>query len=223
MCWWINSDRVGYRLVYTQRTDLALSGRIRRSVSGVFILCALLVGGCRTQGSSQAGLLAIDSLLSAQAMTLSAQDAALTKQVTLNAKDETTSDAKMDSSEWSREWEAFGVLNALNKPVNRNFYELNDARDTRSNLTVRSFTTAQDLPLKFVRLYFQGKLSALRRIEALYESTNGLYETRKNLVMEFQDVRGTALVTAYTIEGGQKMLFDDSLRYSIRGQVILKH
>lgn len=183
----------------------------------------LVLSACapRNPTGKGAGLFAMDSLLHAQAINLSLRQASLTKDVLLQGKQETVNLTPKDSTAWLKELEAFGVMASINKPINRDHYDIAESADSRSNLRVRSFSTHDELPVPFVRLYYYRSPANIRRIESAYVTHNELYKTYRKLTLEFEDVRGTPIITSYSITGDQKMILDDTVRYDIKGRVNL--
>jgi hypothetical protein len=165
----------------------------------------------------------MDSLLGAQASRLTAVNAALTKQTTLGLQHDEVTLTPKDSTAWKKELDAFLVMDAINKPVNRSRYVMNDTDDRKSNLRIRSFTTSDDLPVKYVRIYYHRKPSRIRRIEASYHESNALYQTTRLLTMQFEIMNNTPVITSYAVQGGQKMFLDDTVRYDIRGRVKMEN
>jgi hypothetical protein len=113
-------------------------------------------------------------------------------------------------------------MNAINKPINRDRYSVDELPDPRSNLRMRSFRdTSGDLPVSYVRVYYHGVPQRVRKIEALYTELNGLYKTSRSLALEFDYINGAPVMTSYSIVGGQKMFLDDSVQYEIKGRVTI--
>ena len=192
------------------------------SIIGFCLLWALmLLSTCAPPNSGGRALFAIDSLLHAQALQLSKAQASLNKQIVLGTKQEEVTLTPRDTTAWLKELEVFSVMNAINKPINRDRYQVSESGDLKSNLRVKSFSTSNDLPLTYVKLYYHGKPERIRKIEAEYKELNGLYATSKLLALEFDDMNGTPVITSYSILGGQKMLLDDTVSYDIKGRVTL--
>ena len=213
MYWLTNKSLVFYRGRRTPRCAAALT----------CLFLALIFSACVPRNPVARGrLFPIDSLLSAQASRLTDAKASLSKQVTFGSKQEQIDLLPSDTTAWIKELEAFGVLDAINKPINRDRYKVSDTTDNKSNLRVRAFSTHDDLPVKVVRLYYHRVLASIRKIEANYVEHNGLYKTNRKLMMEFNDVNGTPMMTSYSIAGGQKMFLDDTVTYDIRGKVRLE-
>ena len=183
----------------------------------VLILLGSLVS-C-ADGKKTKALYPVDSLLQAQANYLSARKAHLKKIVVLGGKEEEISLAPKDIIAWRNELEIFTALDVINKPINRSYYTIKDLSDSRSNLKVKAFATTEDLPVRFIKIYYYQSPNKLRRLEAQFKESNSLYTSLRNLTMDFQQFGDTIVLTSYNIVGGQKMLLDDSVQYRITGSL----
>jgi len=56
-------------------------------------------------------------------------------------------------------------------------------------------------------------------LKPFYRQENLLYTTKRRLVMEFDEVNGKAVLTGYSMDGVQKMMLSDSVRFSVHAQV----
>ena len=79
----------------------------------------------------------------------------------------------------------------------------------------------KDLPIEYLKIYYQDSPNKIRRIEARYRESSMMYKTSQILVMEFMSVKDTMILTSYAIEGGQKMFMGDSVQYKINTSVTL--
>jgi hypothetical protein len=185
----------------------------------VLILIGSLVS-CSNDKKTKA-LYPVDSLLQAQANYLSARKAHLKKVVFLGGKEEEISLAPKDIIAWRNELEIFTALDVINKPINRSYYSIEDLSDSRSNLKVKAFTTTEDLPVRYIKIYYYQSPNKLRRLEAQFKESNSLYTSLRDLTMDFQQFGDTIVLTSYNIVGGQKMLLDDTVQYHITGSLAL--
>ena len=118
----------------------------------VLILVGSLVS-C-SEGKKTKALYPVDSLLQAQANYLSSKKARLKKIVLLGGKEEEISLAPKDIIAWRNELEIFTALDVINKPINRSYYTIKDLSDSSSNLKVKAFATTEDLPVRFIKIYY---------------------------------------------------------------------
>lgn len=184
----------------------------------IVVVLILIVASCTTQKETKS-LYPIDSLLNAQARYLSAKKASLKKFVTLDGKEQEILTTPKDDIAWQNELEIFNTLTIINKPTNISFYSVEDISDSRSNLKVKSFATKEDLPVKYIRVYYYQTPLRLRKLEASFNEFNSLYKSSRELTMDFQQIGDTTVLTSYFITGGQKMLLDDSVQYRISGSL----
>ncbi len=164
----------------------------------------------------------IDSLINTQIKVLAAREAGLQKQATLGGVMEEKEYTPRDTTAWQKELNIFSELNIINKPANRSSYVVRDGLiDANSNLTVKTFTDTTDQPVRYLRIYYRHTTSKPRIVEARYETDHALYTTARIMRMEFQTIDGVLTLTAYSINGGQKMMLGDSVTYSIKGRIQL--
>jgi hypothetical protein len=162
----------------------------------------------------------IDSLISEQSRLLAEAKAKLHKDAFVVSGNDSLEYVPKDSLAWNRELDIFRQLDAMNKPVNRANYLVDDnLYDPGSNLTVKAFTALQELPVRSLRIFYDTDITKPRKIEAIYDETNALYSSTKNLLLEFQQVNNKNLLTSYSIDGGQKMILSDSVTFSVRGKI----
>lgn len=164
----------------------------------------------------------IDSLVRGQALYLAQIQAGLFKEALLSGKTDTISYIPPDTVSWLKELEIFRKLNEINKPVNKGNYKVSDGLvDPESNLTVKAFTSLSDVPVVYLKVYYQGRITKPRKIEALYDEENVLYESSRILSMHFQQIDEKTVLTSWSIKGGQHMVFGDSVVFYIRGKILV--
>jgi hypothetical protein len=200
-------------MFYLRKTD-------KYSCAGIFSLVALLLFCCGSK-PKQSNLFNMDSLVSEQVSYLTEHQAKLHKTAIINGvKDDSLFTA--DTATWKNELGIFRQLQSINKPVNRAHYIVDDGLfDPASNLTVKAFTDTTDLPVRYLRIFYQESLTKPRKIEALYHNKNPLYSSSRLLTLEFGHFKNRLVLSAYTIEGGQQMKMGDSVMFKIKGEVIL--
>lgn len=194
-------------------------GHVPVAARSLSVCCLLFLSMCTPPVKKGHGIFSVDSLLHAQASQLTNMRASIDKEVVLGTNKEEVSLTPADTVGWLKELEVFSVMESINKPINRERYKTTETTDTRSNLRIRAIETTDELPVLYVRLFYQGKPANIRKIEASYSETNGLYQTSRLLSMEFDNMNGLPVITSYSISGGQKMFMDDTVRYDIKGRV----
>lgn len=184
------------------------------------LIVLVLFAACK--GSPTAGnkpFYNLDSLVTFQVDHLKGKYE-LNKFVEIDGKSEQTRFVP-DSLQWAGELEIFRQIDQINKAAFKDAYVMNDLRDTNSNLTIREVKAQgeTDVPVSVVRFFYLRDPSDLRKIEATLQEENTLYVNTRRLTIEFEPAIGAHLVQRYRIEGLQKMVMDDSVRYVIAGEI----
>lgn len=187
----------------------------------VLSLLVLTVMSCDSK-RQPAAFYPIDSLVTGQIQYLTRIRAGLFKEALLSGKTDTLTYTPDDTLAWINELDIFRKLNVINKPVNIGSYLVDDRLfDPGSNLTVKAFTSLKKLPVVYLKIYYQGNIEKPRKIEALYDEGNTLYQSARLLSMHFQQIDNRTILTSYVIKGGQKMVFGDSVAFYISGKILV--
>ncbi|MEO8472273.1 MAG: hypothetical protein ABI477_08765 [Chryseolinea sp.] len=185
------------------------------------VVIMLLLMACGQEKKRAQPQYYFDSLLRRQALYLTKHEASVNKVTAMGKQDSRVTLKPGDTTAWKKELEIFQVIDAINKPINRDSYKIEMKSDDRSNLMIRSFSTSENLPVKYVNIYFKNTSDRIRKIEASYTESNALYHSSRILTMVFEPIRDSAVLTSYSIVGGQKMVMDDSVKYDIKGYLTL--
>jgi hypothetical protein len=188
----------------------------------LLLLLALLITSCDRK-EREANLYPIDSLVTAQIMSLTAMQAVLQKQAIMGAKADSIVFTPKDTADWVSELDIFRQLGVMNKPVSRASYLVDDGLyDPGSNLTVKVFTsTAPELPVQDLRVFYNRSVHYPRKIEARYDEETSLYKSSRLLTLEFQNINNKNILTSYSVKGGQKMIMGDSVIFSVKGKILI--
>jgi hypothetical protein len=187
----------------------------------VFFMLVIAIGGCDT-GKQTTALFPIDSLVTEQIQLLTNIKAGLFKEALLKGRIDTVNYTPADTTQWVKELDIFRELKVINKPVNTGSYQIDDGLfDQRSNLKVKAFTSTEELPVVYLRVYYQATPARPRRIEALYKKENILFASARLLSMHFEQIDNKTVLTAYNVKGGQKMIFSDSVTFYIKGKILV--
>jgi len=188
---------------------------IKRS-STFFVLSAMLLALASCTGkpaATQSTFYNIDSLVSAQIRSLRSRE--LNKTVSIGEKQEQTRITPV-TTQWKNELEIFRLIAQVNKPSFRDAYVVTDVRDTNSNLMVREIKAQREVPVSLMKLFYLRTPDDLRKIEATVVEENAVYSNSRLLVLEL--ARNHEL-HSYRVEGFQKMVMSDSVRFVIEGTV----
>jgi len=183
----------------------------------ILVFAIVCLSSCsEKKGAAPKSFYNIDSLVTIQVQKLKGSE--LTKSVEIDSKSEQTKFVP-DSAQWASELEIFRQLAQVNKAAFRDAYVVSDTRDTNSNLTVREIKAQREVPVSMVRLYYLRTPADLRRVEATFVEENTLYTNTRKMVMELQRYNNVNLLHRYRIESLQKFIMDDSVRFTIAGEV----
>lgn len=171
--------------------------------------------GRRSEGPSQRieEYYNVDSLLVQQIDALTAKRAQLVKTVVFSKQQEIDT-IQLTEESLEQELQLFNEMN-INRPVLSGRYL--KTVEQREGLEVTRYQADEpdDLRVNYLEVYRQG--GAVQRLEALFSDRNLLYNSTRKLVL---NLNSQQLPQTYTIEGIQKMIFKDSVDYSIRGEFL---
>lgn len=195
------------------------------------IVCVLLLAtlfSCQTGKNKNVALYNADSLITTQVAFLSEHKARLHKITKLGDKESEAATVPKSVKDWENELDIFRELASVNKPVNRRLYAVERSSDVKSNLEVKSFIGQPEpgkkkveMPVKYLKVFYQNTPDNIRKIEAQYDESNALYTGSRFLKMEFQQVYNKTVLTSYSITGGQKIFMGDSVSYDISAFVTI--
>jgi hypothetical protein len=159
-----------------------------------------------------------DSLVSVQISYFANQKDSVFKVASVDDK-EGKSSFLADSAQLAHEWDVFRQLDVINKSTYKGHYLVTEEKDSKSNLTVKSYTCDIKSSVPVVRFYFQNDLSNLKRIESQYIEQNALYYTTRELTLSLEGAKGKIYIYDYAIKGVQKMILSDSVQFSIHAYI----
>ena len=183
------------------------------------LLLIVLMVSCKPP-QNETGYYNIDSLIQVQATTLVDLHARLHKEAELNNNLSDTVFTPPDREMWSRELAIFQDINMINRPIYSGSYTMETGQlDPSSNLTVRVFETTKDLPVVYLKTFYLDQPGKLRKLEAYYRQDGALMKSHRKFSMEFSDINNKSILTSYSIEGEQKMIAGDPVRFVIKGSI----
>jgi hypothetical protein len=187
----------------------------------LLLLPVLCLASCGRKGPVTR-LYPVDSLITAQIIRLTELKAELHKQAKMGEKVDSIIFTPKDTLAWIEELDIFRQLEIINKSVSQTSYLVDDGLyDPSSNLMVKAFTDTTDLPVQYMRVYYNHTAREPRKIEALYDEENALYQSSRLLLLEFQQINNKTTLTSYSINGGQKMILGDSVTFSVKGKILI--
>lgn len=195
-----------------------------KTAVAIFLFAVSLVA-CQSE-RQPAAFYPVDSLIMAQVYWLTEMKAGVFKEALVSGQTDTALYRPADTVAWKNELDIFRRLDVINKPVNRDRYLVDDGLlDPESNLTVKAFTFKgdgeEDLPVEYLKIYYQETIDKPRKIEALYSEKNPLYASGRMLSMQFQQINDETVLTSYSIKGGQRMILADSVAFYISGKILV--
>jgi hypothetical protein len=172
---------------------------------------------CRNSGEQPTTY--FDSLVVAQVNYLSRVSPSLSKFAKMDGK-ENQSSFTPDSTSWENELDVFRQLAIFERPAYHDAYLLEDGlEDKTSNLLIRHYVSRREIPIPELKFYYYKQMKNLKKIEATYRQGNVLYTTTRKLVLEFDEIKGMPVLVAYRIDGSQKMIMSDSVKFSIQSRI----
>jgi len=184
------------------------------------VACVVLLFSCNRQNLKyDKSYFDFDSLVNNQVQQIASAKARVIKKTFLNGKNDSTI-LLPDTTHWKHELDAFQQLDVINKPLFKGNYQAINQEDDHSNLLVRSFTTKMKSPVPEVKFFYQDGYMKLKRIESVFNESNVLYSTSRKLTLEFEEQQGMAMISKYRVQGFQKMILSDSVKFSIEGKLL---
>ena len=179
---------------------------------------ALLVVACSQEHKSNKKYFDFDGLIDDQVSQLSQRVRVLDKMADMSGV-KSDSTFLPSSKGWESELEIFRELEIINRPAYQKIYTVEDGlEDTKSNLKIRRYSSGAS-PVSSVKFYYQNEFDTLKRIEADIVEKNLLYTNSRTLVLEFDEEDGKPLLIRYAMNGFQKMVFSDPVRFSVSGEI----
>lgn len=188
------------------------------SMRGI-LFCWILFNLASCKNSPQQTETYFDSLIVAQVKYLSNTHPSLIKTAKMNGT-EAQSTSQPDSTIWKSELDIFRQLALFERASFRDAYQLKKGlNDPKSNLLVDLYLAKEPIPIPELRFYYFRNLTNLKRIEATYQQHNALYSTTRQLVLEFDEIKGKPVLINYAMDGSEKMILGDSVKFSMRARI----
>lgn len=159
----------------------------------------------------------LENLVSQQIQILNKYNPVLFKKATINGVDE-EENKRLDSATWASELNIFLEAD-INKPrLSGNYIKEVINEEDKTIITYKAKDT-EKVQVSFLKIIYH--IDNLIRIESLFSEKNLLYNTHRNLLMNFkEDNQGETLLIDYQISGQQKMILKDTIHYKIESRLI---
>lgn len=183
----------------------------------LLVFLALVWAACTKSQHRAEGY--FDSLINAQTSRLIIARPRVVKVSSLKGKQDEKSFLP-DSLTLNADLAIFRVLNTVDR-FEKVSYKVDDRlRDEHSNLLVKAYTaTDNDIPVKQVRIYYFQSLKNIKHIVAECTERKALYSLSRHLEMDFDDMNGAPMMTAYRVTGTEKVILGDSLKFSVDSKI----
>jgi hypothetical protein len=188
-------------------------------VFNLFFLWTLALVSCQNNEVINKKYFDMDGLIDTQVNYLVQSRASITKSASVDTANDISTFIPNEES-WSNELAVFRHLELINKPIYKEAYkEIDGIKDSNSNLTLRILNAKVKVPVKQFKIYYQNNPERVRKIEASIIEENALYYSSRKFSIELDDHQDNLVLSKYTIQGVQKMILRDSVRFSISATI----
>ena len=143
----------------------------------------------------------------------------LSKEVNVEGSSETTTYTPADTLAWSKELESFRSMD-ITRPTLRDKYTVLDSlTDKRSTITYRS-KNPEETNVDLLRVVLNQAKQPIE-ISSIVEAKNNLYDSYKELSMQFETISDQSILKSYGQRGWQKMVSRDKTAYQVTVSVDL--
>lgn len=187
----------------------------------ILILIGVLVffSSCRkVQQIDSEQYFSVDQLVDEQIGLFLLQQSALDKLAIIN-NDSAQVALTPDSLAWNNEFQIIKAMD-INKPALIGQYKVEQRDDPNSNLTILSYQARnKNLKIESLEIYYLNSIDNIKYIEIEGRQTNSIFELFKKVNLTFDKTNDKLMLEEYTVEGYQKMLLQDQVKFYIKGQI----
>ena len=186
-----------------------------------YFLILLFAGmACQNRRQLRTGIhFNADSLIDRQIESLAARKLTLTKQLEGESQSTTAQQILVPRVEWQKELEPFRAINLINKPPYRDSYHVSVSPDSKSNLTIKSWTAKREAPVRALRIYYLISTNRIKRIEAELVERNPLFSSSRELQLEFSNLVEPWLLDTYQVSISQEFIWDGPDNFKLKASV----
>lgn len=186
-----------------------------RLIFPVFILLQFVISSCTNPVPQDQPTVYYDVLgfVKQQIADLSVQKPLVSKDVGIN---KTRSQQQTRDINWSRELALFTHAD-INKPALRTSYQITRPDSLTYQYTLKN--SADQLTVQSLTVQVDSVTHQPRRIEAVLQTSNPLYSSKRNLLLESGPTKGQWRVNHYRLTGFQKLPYFDKNSFLVEGRV----
>jgi len=151
----------------------------------------------------------LKNFIETQETFLSEQKPTVDKIMSVSGKNEARSTKEID---WKKELELF-IQADINKPAYSKSYAVSRPDSLTSVYTLK---TDEDIPVKALKIVLDKVTKNPVFIKALLRSENKLYQSEKNIEMNYKSESNQWHLTSYSIQGFQKLAMMDKKDFDIK-------
>ncbi|GAB4026926.1 hypothetical protein GCM10028809_11310 [Spirosoma gilvum] len=179
------------------------------------MLVSLVISSCTdsTQQNQPAVYYDVSGFVKRQITDLSDQKPVVTKSVVINDKRNQQSTHDIN---WKRELELFTQAD-INKPALRTSYQITRPDSLTYQYTLKN--PEDRLAVRSLSIQLDSLTHQPRRIVAVLQTTNPLYSSERNLLLESGPKGGQWRVQHYKLSGYQKLPYFDKNNFLVEGRV----
>ncbi len=121
----------------------------------------------------------------------------------------------LDSLGWAKELAVFYRAD-INDPILRDAYE-KDQSEGDANKTITYIAKEASAKVQWLKISYHNQ--AVEHIAARIQEDNILYKSKSKIELDFDPAQEPPLLMRYAIQQSQKILFRDTVLYSVEGQL----
>jgi len=159
----------------------------------------------------------LNGLIDQQLVWLIEFNPKIQKTAVLNGISESSS-MRLDSVQWARELKIFRDADLNKSRLRQEYRVVEDLSEPTSNLKIRLYEAINKeiMEVEYLKIFYVEKEVDLRKLEASVREKNSLFSSRKTLYMTFEDDgNGSIKINHFKIEGQQKMILMDTVKFSL--------
>lgn len=189
---------------------------------GIWLLCGLFLASCAQEAGREKEIVRIDEyydvhgLLSRNELMMREMEVSLRKRASFGGEQEEKI-IQLDSATLASELDVFRQA-GINKPVLSGRYQETITEQDGLQVVTYEADDKDELNINYLQVYLEPETEKVEKLEALFSNQNILYNSTRLLKVDYGEVKGRQLPLSYTIDGVQKMIFNDKEDYRVEGE-----